>query len=368
MFSFVQRMAPAWCAVVVLVGANSASAQWFPFAMGRECNCSSQQAMTVSAAPMTTACAQPVVQTCYQTVPVTEYQQVKQVVKKPVVETKYVSEDYVEYRPVTETRKAMIPTVTYQDVQECQTVYRDAGYWVTQYQPNCKLSPCQVDGRPGFMGWMNRTRHEITSAFTPAYTANRQYVPRTVAQTIPTTRKVAIQTQREVAYNVTNWVAENKTRQVAVNSVRYEDTEVTALQPVTVMRTVPIGTQTVMAPYGVGGTQSAFLPYGYGAPRTVLAPIPENGPIRSANGDLLDRSDPDRSRNAIAPTPVPAKKTSFSPDQGAAESGRVTDVEVIVPVRRTSTPTAVAVSRWNSATATNSTGPELPEISLAKTR
>ncbi|MCE9525351.1 MAG: hypothetical protein K8R36_04785, partial [Planctomycetales bacterium] len=42
-------------------------------------------------------CPPPVVQQCYQTVPVTEFRKVKQIVQRPVVETKYVDQPCTEY-------------------------------------------------------------------------------------------------------------------------------------------------------------------------------------------------------------------------------------------------------------------------------
>ena len=66
---------------------------------------------------------QPVMQTCYQTVPVTEYEQVRETVQRPVTETVWRDETYTAYRPVTEQRVVEVPTMHYQNVTECQTVW-----------------------------------------------------------------------------------------------------------------------------------------------------------------------------------------------------------------------------------------------------
>lgn len=196
---------------------------------------------------------QPVAQSCYQTVPVTEYRQVKQVVQRPKVETQYVDRQVTEYRPVTEQKTAEIPTVTYTPVTEYQTVTRDMGYWTTHQVCNQRVAPCQYDPRPGLLGWFNRTGYAFRQSFTPRVRTVRQYVPRVVAQQVPVTRQVAQHGTRQVTYNVTRMVAHTTTKKVAVNTVRYVAEEITTSQPVTVMRTVPIGTSVayINTPYGV---------------------------------------------------------------------------------------------------------------------
>ena len=231
-------------AVALFVSTGSASAQYYDPC----CNPCVQ-------------CVQPVVQNCYQTVPVTEYQEVKQTVQRPVMETQYVEQPVTEYVPITEQRTAMVPQVEYDNITECQTVCRDMGQWVTRREAIHRPSPCEYDPRPTFTGWFNRTTYGMRTAFSPKAQIRREYVPNVVAQTIPVTRRVARNTTRQVTYNVTRMEARQTTRRVAVNTVRYVAEEVTAMRPVTVMRTVPIGTSVAFAvsPFGVG-TATALAP------------------------------------------------------------------------------------------------------------
>lgn len=321
-----------WASLAVLAPHASADAQWFGGNSG--CNTCNTGGASFAPPPMFQSasfnncgtCApvqscevvqQPIMQTCYQTVPVTEYQQVKQTVKRPIVETRYVEQPVTEYVPVTEQKTCEVPTVSYQNVTEMRTQTRNMGYWVTNYQPNCKVSPCERDSRPGMAGWWNRTTQSARNAFTPAYTAQRQYVAKTCVQTVPVTRQVAIQGTRQVAYNVTTMVAKQSTRKVAVNEVRYVDEEVTAMRPITVMRTVPIGSQMAFAPMG-GGTATAWGPV-WGGPQTVLAPTVDPNfsrsatdiRARSANRDELNRADPDRPDNRTTSGGLPASKISL---------------------------------------------------------
>lgn len=316
-----------WATLAVLAPHASAHAQWFGGNSGcSTCNTGAsswapppmfQSASCSPCAPVSTCevVQQPIMQTCYQTVPVTEFQQVKQTVRRPIVETRYVEQPVTEYVPVTEQKTCEVPTVSYQNVTEMRTQTKNMGYWVTRYQPNCRPSPCEVDSRPGMAGWWNRTTHQIGSAFTPRYTAQREYVARTCVQTVPVTRQVAIQGTRQVAYNVTTMVAKQSTRKVAVNEVRYVDEEVTAMRPVTVMRTVPIGSQMAFAP--MGGTATAWGPV-WGS-QTVLAPTADPNfsrsatdiRTRSATKDNLERANPDRPDNRTSSGGLPASKISL---------------------------------------------------------
>ncbi len=109
---------------------------------GRGCDCDHGPALSASMVSMSSvACQpvmQPVVQSCYQAVPVTEYQQVKQMVRRPKIESRVVQQDVIEYVPVTEQRTAEVPHITYQDVTECQQVARNGGYWQTHIQQNVR--------------------------------------------------------------------------------------------------------------------------------------------------------------------------------------------------------------------------------------
>lgn len=259
-----------------LVAATSvASAQWYPAA--NPCSC-----------------AQPVTQTCYQTVPVTEYREVRQTVRRPVIETQYVERPVTEYRPVVETRTATVPTVQYQEVTECQTQYRDRGQWITRYQPIPRMSPCEYDDRPGIVGAVNRAGYSIRTAFTPPYRTTREYHPNVVAQAVPVTRRVAIQGSRQVTYNVTRYVPQTTTRKMAVNTVRYVDEEVVAMQPVTVMKTLPIGTRTAYAytPYYPSTSQLAIQP----SPDPVSAARASEPPKRTADSQTGEAPAPEKTQ------------------------------------------------------------------------
>ena len=223
------------------------------------------------------ACVIPIAQPCYRTVPVTEYRQVKQIVQRPVYETKYVNQTVTAYRPVTETRTATIPTVSYQNVTEYRTTYYNAGYWRTRYECRRLPSPCEYDPRPDLFGWLNRTAYSIRASFTPRVIARREYVPRVVARNIPITRTVAHHGTRQITYKVTRMVAYTTTRKVAVNTVRYVAQEVVRTQPVTVWRTIPIG------------TTIAYSVAPYAATRTALQPAPD--PIGSSRRTATSKND-----------------------------------------------------------------------------
>ncbi len=207
-------------------------------------------------------CIRPVTQTYYQAVPVTEYRQVTRTVRRPVIETKYVDQPVTEYRPVTEVKTVQMPTVNYQTVTSYQTVQQPAGQWVTRFHQIPRVTPCQYDNRPDLFGLINRTAFAIRQAFTPTVVASREYVGGMITQQIPITKTVAVQGTKQVSYNVTRMVAHTSTRKVAVNSVRYVSQQVAMLQPVTVMRSIPVGTRTVYSysPYNTVGTQTVLLP------------------------------------------------------------------------------------------------------------
>jgi hypothetical protein len=239
---------------------------------------------------------QPVQQTCYQTVPITTYKREKQTVQVPTYETAYEDREYTEYRPVTRTREVEVPTVSYQTVSECRTVNRDMGRWTTNYHPIAKCAPCQVDPRPGLIGWMNRTGYSMRTAFTPNYTTSRQYVPNVVAYSVPYTRQVAVHGTRKVAVQETEMVAERKTQKVQVQKLVMKSQEVEVMRAQTAYRTVPIGTSMAYGSPFIGGSQMA---YGYPiientSPRAALAPAPD--PISAERSTFKeDSADPDKS-------------------------------------------------------------------------
>lgn len=360
------RALRAFGTVCCTLTASVASAQWYPGA--NPC-----------------ACAQPVVQPCYQTVPVTEFREFTEVVQRPVYETKYVEQPYTEYEPVVQQRTVQVPTVDYQTVTECQTVQRDAGYWATSYQPNCKVAPCQYDPRPGVLGWLNRTGYSIRSSFTPNYTVNRQYVPRTIVQQVPTTRTVAVRGVREVTVNETRYVARQRTRKVAVQSVRYEKQTVTARRPVTVMRTVPIGSQMAYAITPFGSTQSALVP----TPDAISAekadrdrtarrpdPFEEDSKETTIPGKQFRRTPVDSSardsefKRSSYRTPLNAPDTLQAPTARRKPQGEVSPSPSVAK-RTNSVPSIVRVSGWTARSRRSRdsvNGPELDSPALSVVR
>ena len=303
----------------LLFASNSqnAAAQFYGNNGCSSCGTAAAMPMQLASAPVSyDACAssctpiQPVMSTCYQTVPVTTYTQEKQTVERPYYQTSYEEREVTVMRPVTRQREVEVPTVSYQNVTEYRTVNRDMGRWVTQYQPVSRCSPCEVDPRPGVIGWLNRTGYSMRTAFMPSYTTSRQYVPNMMACSVPVTRQVAVQGTRRVTVAETQMVAEKKIERVPVQKLAYRKEEVTVMRPQTAYRTVPIGTSVAYAP-GYGG-MTAYSPYyggsamAYGLPiiedanssRTALGPKPDpigGGSSRSADNTTPFREDDPRS-------------------------------------------------------------------------
>lgn len=216
---------------------------------------------------------QPAMSACYQTIPVTSYVQEKQTVEVPTWETDYREQTVTSYRPETITRNVEVPTVTYQNVTEYQTVNRDMGRWITRYHPVAKYAPCQIDPRPGVLGWFNRTGYSMRSAFMPNYTTSREYVPNVVAFNVPVTRQVAVRGTQTVAVQETRMVAENRTERVPYQRLVMKSEQRLVMRPETSYRTVPIGTATAWAPWG---TQTVYALPPAAATRTATVPQADN--------------------------------------------------------------------------------------------
>lgn len=256
---------------------------------------------------------QPVYSACYQTVPVTTYKREKQTVEVPEYYTDYEEREVTKYTPVTRTREIEVPTVSYQTVTENRMVTKDMGRWVTNYQPVAKCAPCQVDPRPGMMGWLNRTGYSFRSAFTPNYRTSRQYVPKQMACSVPYSRQVAIRGTKKVAVQETQMVAKTSKERVAVQRVRMKTRVVEVARPVTAYRTVPIGSTLA---YGGYGNTMAFGGYGgYGLGGSSVAFLPDE--------------DDDDFRSARRPEADPA----FSDDSDRTESARRDNREADSPFR-----------------------------------
>ena len=121
------------------------------------------------------------------------------------------------------------------------------------------MSPCQYDSNPGILGWMNRTGYEMRMAFTPPMVARQQWVPNYITTSIPVTRMVSTQTVRTVTYNVTRMEQIHTVHKVPVSRVVMVPEEITVQRPVTVYRTVPIGTSVAWVPAG-SVTATAAVP------------------------------------------------------------------------------------------------------------
>jgi hypothetical protein len=362
MFPNMNRALCASLVAILTITAGSASAQWY----GNPCQSYCAQPV---ACVRPVVCARPVAQTCYQTVPVTEYQRVKQTVKRPVCETTYVEKPVTEYRPVVETKTVEVPTVSYQNVTECQTVTRNCGYWQTRYACREKVSSCAYDGRPDVFGMMNRTAYSIRSAFTPSMVASREYVPNTVVQTVPVTRQVAVRSTRTQTYQVTRMVPVQTKRKVAVNTIRYVDEEVVALKPVTVMRTVPVGTRTA---YTFGPTYPTAAPQ----PATALRPTPD--PVSNARSEKADaprsarKGDRfDDSARSSRSNKIPAKPSSLTtpilPNPTGHQTPDVLRASNEAPHSSRSVPSIVRVNRWRP-TRTADSRPLTPSPAIAVAR
>jgi hypothetical protein len=272
------------------LSAPTAQAQFFG---ANNCNC----------APV-----QPAMSSCYQTIPVTSYVPEKQTVEVPVYKTAYRTQEVTVWRPVTETKEVDIPTVTYQNVTEYQTVNRDMGRWITRYHPIAKCAPCQIDPRPGVIGWLNRTGYSMRTAFMPNYTTSREYVPNLVAFNVPVTRQVAIRGTQRVAVQETKMVAERREEKVPYQQMVMEERVMTVMRPETAWRTVPIGTATAWGPWGP--TQTVYALPSAESTRTAATPQPD-----------------DRFRERSARKPSPANVESDLTPVSPADSGRESSFE-----------------------------------------
>lgn len=376
--------ASVWGSLAVLAMTGTASAQWFPFGGSNSCGCGTQptmnsarfmqsasysaaytsqavscgqpvactieqpvQVQAVAVAPVIQTvrvqALQPVVHPVYDTVQVTEYQPVKQKVQRAVTDTNWVDQPVTEMRPVTEQRTVNVPTVDYQTVTEYKKVQKQVGYWATKTEPTNKVPACQYDNRPGFVGWMNRTSHDVRNAFTPNTKVSRTFVPQTMTCTVPCTKKVAVQGMKQVTYNVTSMVPHQTTRKVAVQSVRYVEEEVTAMKAVTVARTVQVGTRVSYAPAGSTGGATASGPTTSGPTASnPLTPTPETNAKnpRTATGSEEIKHDEFNNNQ---------RKISYPAPERESERGDLTNT--VIPSRpAVKTPSVIRVSQWVART------------------
>lgn len=340
----------------VMASATAALAQWGP---SSSCGCSTPAPRPVSyvqASCRPAMQAVPVTQQCYQQVAVTEYQQVKERVRRPVTEVAFIDEPVTTYRPVVESRTIDVPTTSYQDVVEYQTVSKQTGHWVTNYQCNKKVSSCEYDPRNDIFGFMNRTGHSIRNAFTPSMVATREWVPQTCVAQVPTTRRVAQTCVQKQTYQVTKYVPETTTRKVAINKVRWEEQEVVALKPVTVVKTVASGTQTAWTYAPLGSTVISSAPASNS--QLSLAPTadpisskPSSSPTRAASRASDDAFD-DRNETPVRPREAAPRRSAVESSSNR-ELGQRDTKSLFVPVGPSSKQ-ASAIARVGGWRATNS--------------
>ncbi len=344
----------------VVASATAALAQWGP---SSSCGCSSPAPRPVAYAPVSScnSCrpamqAIPVTQQCFQQVAVTEYQQTRERVRRPVTEVAYVDEPCTTYRPVVETRTVDVPVTSYQDVVEYQTVQKQSGHWVTNYHCNKKVSACEYDPRNDVFGFMNRSAYSVRKAFTPNMVASREWVPQTCVSQVPVTRKVAQTCVQKQSYQVTKYVPETTTRKVAINKVRWEEHEVVALKPITVMKTVSTGTQTAWTYAPAGATVISSAPM---APSSRLSLAPTADPISSRSSSTPTRAANRASDDAFDDRPVtPVRPREAAPRSGSLDSsssrefGHRDTKSLFVPVGPSSKQ-ASAIARVGGWRATN---------------
>jgi hypothetical protein len=257
---------------------------------------------------------------CYQTVPVTTYVQEKQTVDVATWETVYENREVTTLRPETVARTVEVPVVSYQNVVEYQTVNRDMGRWITRYHPVARCSPCQIDPRPGVVGWLNRTGYSMRTAFMPSYTTSREYMPNVMAFSVPVTRQVAVRGTQRMTLQETRLVRDVRNERVPVQKLVYKPQQRTVMRPETTWRTVPIGTAVAMSPWG--GVQTV-----YGVPvqsRTAASPTPDPAfNRRAASDDPADATGTDQQFRRSSNEDEAIQRSSFrrSSDDEETEPG-----------------------------------------------
>jgi hypothetical protein len=258
----------------LLMASGSAAYAFGPFGLFNEC------------CPPPTCCAPlpcvqaVVVQPAYTQVPVVEMQAEKRTVMVDVPETVYENREVTMFRPVTEQRTVQVPRIQYQTVQEMRPVTQEMGRWVTSYQANPRVTPCEYDSRSNIFGALNRASYSVRMAFTPQYTAHRHFQSNCVTALVPHSRVVAVPTSETVAYNVTRMEPYKTTQRVAVVRTRKVAQEITVQTQRTVMKTVPTGTA-----YAFGGGYPMFDSAPVTATASSPTPLSNDRPTRTASRD-----------------------------------------------------------------------------------
>lgn len=370
MFGTKTRQVAAWAAFAVATSWSvSAHAQFFNSCAPCGGTPIGPMAAPIVTGPCMTApvaynncpCMQAVPQTVYRDVPVTQYRTVQKQVKQPKIVTVMEERDVTVYKTVTEQRTANVPSYEYQTVTENVPRTVNQSYWRTVYQPVCKVSPCQYDNRPTFLGEMNRLGYAMRSAFTPNQIARREFVPNVCQYQVPVQRQVAIPTTRQVTYNVARVVPVQEKQQVAVQKTIWEDTTVTAYEPYTTTRRVAVGTS----------MQYAFVdPYG-GSTATAANPTPADG-SQTAQGSGSGTQQSARDMGTINLQSAP--KTNSPPIQYPTHRSQPTPAaqpiaaEPTGPVAaRSATPT-IQMAGWRPHKSTDSKPANGPTLSVVSSK
>ena len=143
--------------------------------------------------------------------------------------------------------------------------------------------------------------------------STRQFVPQTCQIQVPITRRVATQTMQEQSYQVTRYEAVQTTQKVAVSKVRWEEKEVIAMRPVTVMQSVPV-TRTAWTWAPAGTTMAS----GFGPSTIAFAPSTTTTQLSLA---------PTPDSISTATRVEPATRTARKPEttSGSSSSNRTSD-------------------------------------------
>jgi hypothetical protein len=260
-----------------------------------------------------------------------------------------------------------------------RTVQRDCGHWVAQLHERPMISPCQYDGRPDIFGFMNRTGYSLRMAFTPRYWTERMYVPNVVAEQVPVTRQVAVRGTQTINYQVAKMVPITTTRKVAVNTVKMVAQEIVTQRPVTVFKTVPLGSSLAFGvPAAAPTTTTALQPTPSSEATAILprnsskaaSPVTKNPSSNPSSLNNEDDDEPFNSRSSNSRGSKTLKKTD--PENGAIKVPATTDDEV-APASATEEEEIAGtderpIGRWVARKKTKTvSGPAFPEIAQAST-
>jgi hypothetical protein len=237
------------------------------------------------------------------------------------------------------------------------------------------ISPCQYDNRPDVFGFINRTGYSLRMAFTPRYWTERMYVPNVVAEQVPVTRQVAVRGTQTINYQVAKMVPITTTRKVAVNTVKMVAQEIVTQRPVTVFKTVPLGSSLAFGVPAAAPTTTTALQPTPSSDATAIMPKNSSkaaSPITKNPSSLNSEDDeePFNSRSSNSRGSKTPKKTD--PENGAIKVPAATDDEVAPASASEEEEIASTdsrpIGRWVARKKTKSvSGPSFPEVAQAVT-